>query len=171
MRDVGQAKEAERDPVCGMDVDPSTARHKLEHRGTTYYFCLNPGCPEAFKADPEKYLDPKRSAMPIDPTLRASLRAAQQSVLASALGVSASYLQSQLHAGRTISNLVKEKGTDESALRSALRNSAQQVLDPAVRNGTLTELQEDVVLHRIEAGHGQVQPAPERAVERAANEM
>ncbi len=170
MSDVGQAKEAERDPVCGMDVDPSTARHKLEHRGTTYYFCLNPGCLEAFKADPEKYLNPTHRAVPIDPTLRNSLRTAQQSVLASALGFSASYLQSQLQAGRTIADLVKEKGIDESALRSALRNSAQQVLDPAVRNGRLTQSQEDMVLHRIEAGHGHVQPTPQRAAARAANE-
>ena len=27
------------DPVCGMKVDTETAQNKLEHEGTTYYFC------------------------------------------------------------------------------------------------------------------------------------
>jgi Cu+-exporting ATPase len=44
-----------KDPVCGMMVDPHTAKHRHEHRGHTYYFC-NPKCREKFIADPEKYL-------------------------------------------------------------------------------------------------------------------
>jgi YHS domain-containing protein len=47
----------EKDPVCGMDVDPRTARQKTEFNGKTYYFC-GPGCKKAFEATPEKYLDP-----------------------------------------------------------------------------------------------------------------
>jgi Cu+-exporting ATPase len=47
----------EKDPVCGMDVDPATARHSSEYQGKTYYFCA-PGCKKAFDAEPEKYLDP-----------------------------------------------------------------------------------------------------------------
>jgi Cu+-exporting ATPase len=47
----------EKDPVCGMDVDPATVQHKSEHEGKTYYFCA-PGCRRAFEADPGKYLDP-----------------------------------------------------------------------------------------------------------------
>ena len=47
----------EKDPVCGMDVDPATARHSSEHKGKTYYFCA-PGCKKAFDAEPEKYLAP-----------------------------------------------------------------------------------------------------------------
>lgn len=45
------------DPVCGMSVDPSAAKHSAEHNGQTYYFCA-PGCKKAFEADPAKYLDP-----------------------------------------------------------------------------------------------------------------
>jgi YHS domain-containing protein len=45
----------EKDPVCGMDVDPATARQKAEYQGKTYYFC-SPGCKKAFEAEPEKYL-------------------------------------------------------------------------------------------------------------------
>jgi Cu+-exporting ATPase len=44
-----------KDPVCGMLVDPHTAKHRHEHHGHTYYFC-NPKCREKFIADPEKYL-------------------------------------------------------------------------------------------------------------------
>ncbi|HEX4893085.1 MAG TPA: YHS domain-containing protein, partial [Hyphomicrobiaceae bacterium] len=28
-----------KDPVCGMTVDPATAKHSHTHEGTTYYFC------------------------------------------------------------------------------------------------------------------------------------
>ena len=46
------------DPVCGMQVDPSTAAAHVEHEGSTYYFCCN-GCAEKFRANPGKYLRPK----------------------------------------------------------------------------------------------------------------
>ena len=44
-----------KDPVCGMTVDPATAKHRWDHQGKTYVFCCN-GCLEKFKADPEGYL-------------------------------------------------------------------------------------------------------------------
>jgi YHS domain-containing protein len=44
------------DPVCGMDVDVATAKHKTEYKEQTYYFCA-PGCKKAFEAEPETYLD------------------------------------------------------------------------------------------------------------------
>src|SRR5579862_2285389 len=49
-------KALARDPVCGMDVDPATARNVLEHGGKKYYFCC-PHCLEKFRAAPEKYQD------------------------------------------------------------------------------------------------------------------
>ena len=42
------------DPVCGMSVDPHTARHTAFHAGRPYYFC-SAGCRERFLADPERY--------------------------------------------------------------------------------------------------------------------
>jgi len=51
---------AAKDPVCGMSVDPGTARHSAEHQGTTYYFCSG-GCRQKFLADPESYLAPPQS--------------------------------------------------------------------------------------------------------------
>ena len=44
------------DPVCGMAVDPATARHKAAHQGHDYYFC-SAGCKAKFQADPAKYLE------------------------------------------------------------------------------------------------------------------
>ncbi len=55
-----------KDPVCGMDVDPATAKHKAQHAGETYYFCSN-GCRTKFEGDPAKYLSPKPAA-PVDET-------------------------------------------------------------------------------------------------------
>jgi len=44
-----------KDPVCGMEVDEKTAKHKTEHMGKTYYFCAA-GCKEKFEANPHKYM-------------------------------------------------------------------------------------------------------------------
>ncbi len=46
-----------RDPVCGMSVNPATAKHVHEHDGKKYYFC-RAGCVEKFKANPQGYLNP-----------------------------------------------------------------------------------------------------------------
>jgi Cu+-exporting ATPase len=43
------------DPVCGMTIDPDTAKHQAEFRDQTYYFCCG-GCKAKFIAGPEQYL-------------------------------------------------------------------------------------------------------------------
>jgi len=45
----------ERDPVCGMNVNPASAKYSFEHAGKKYFFCCG-GCAEKFTADPQKYL-------------------------------------------------------------------------------------------------------------------
>ena len=45
----------ERDPVCGMNVNPEAAKARAEHDGRTYYFCCG-GCAQKFQQDPAKYL-------------------------------------------------------------------------------------------------------------------
>jgi Cu+-exporting ATPase len=64
--DVAQedvAQEGERDPVCGMTVDPQRTPHRHGHDGRTYYFCGS-GCKAKFAADPTKYLTPVAAAAP-----------------------------------------------------------------------------------------------------------
>jgi xanthine dehydrogenase accessory factor len=46
-----QQKTVAIDPVCGMQVDPATARWTAERDGATFYFCA-PGCRKAFLATP-----------------------------------------------------------------------------------------------------------------------
>jgi Cu+-exporting ATPase len=46
----------ERDPVCGMNVNPASAKHVHEHAGKKYYFCCA-SCVEKFKAHPQEYLN------------------------------------------------------------------------------------------------------------------
>ncbi len=46
----------ERDPVCGMNVNPASAKHVHQEAGKKYYFCCG-SCAEKFKADPRKYLN------------------------------------------------------------------------------------------------------------------
>ncbi len=48
-------KHLVKDPVCGMDVDPHTARYSTVHDGHTYYFC-SAGCKTKFDADPTPYI-------------------------------------------------------------------------------------------------------------------
>jgi heavy metal translocating P-type ATPase len=45
------------DPVCGMEVDPSTDL-RTDYKGTTYFFC-HPSCLERFTADPQSFLEPR----------------------------------------------------------------------------------------------------------------
>ena len=47
-----------KDPVCGMMVDPHTAKHRHTHDGRPYYFC-SARCLEKFVANPAQYLGPE----------------------------------------------------------------------------------------------------------------
>ena len=47
-----------RDPVCGMTVNPHTAKHRHTHAGRPYYFC-SARCREKFIAEPTRYLEPQ----------------------------------------------------------------------------------------------------------------
>jgi Cu+-exporting ATPase len=50
------------DPVCGMKVNPVTAKFSQEHAGETYFFCGR-SCQEKFKADPHGILSRKPGGM------------------------------------------------------------------------------------------------------------
>ena len=52
---AGPALGTDKDPVCGMAVDPHTAKHSAVHGGRSYYFCSS-GCREKFTISPAKYL-------------------------------------------------------------------------------------------------------------------
>ena len=57
------ATDPVRDPVCGMTVDPSTAKGgSAMHAGLAYHFC-SAGCRAKFVANPQLYLD-KASPQP-----------------------------------------------------------------------------------------------------------
>lgn len=43
------------DPVCGMKIEPESARSKIEYEGHTVYFCSK-HCEEEFKKNPKKYM-------------------------------------------------------------------------------------------------------------------
>src|ERR1700683_896610 len=48
-------KIVEKDPVCGMTVDPDRAAAQSVHDSKTFYFCCR-SCATKFAASPEKYL-------------------------------------------------------------------------------------------------------------------
>jgi Cu+-exporting ATPase len=45
----------EKDPVCGMQVDPARAAASSEHQGKTYYFCSS-HCKQKFDRDPKQFV-------------------------------------------------------------------------------------------------------------------
>ena len=67
------------DPVCGMKVDPATAKHRFNYKDHEYLFCSG-RCRERFAADPVSFLKPKQPAAaapagtiyicPMDPEVR-----------------------------------------------------------------------------------------------------
>ena len=62
----GKGEEGVRDPVCGMIVDPHTAKHRHQYLGRAYYFCSS-DCLEKFKADPARYLGDAPNSAPSVP--------------------------------------------------------------------------------------------------------
>jgi Cu+-exporting ATPase len=52
---------SEKDPVCGMTVNPQKAAGSVEHEGKKYYFC-SAGCTERFRKAPEKFLNAAAAA-------------------------------------------------------------------------------------------------------------
>jgi P-type Cu+ transporter len=71
----------EKDPVCGMSVDPVRAPAQEEHQGKDHFFC-SAGCATKFRADPAKYSSqaqtaparrqsrPAQYSCPMDPEVR-----------------------------------------------------------------------------------------------------
>jgi Cu+-exporting ATPase len=60
------------DPVCGMTVDPATAKHRFTYKGEEHLFC-SAGCKAKFEATPETYLarapsqpKPRAESVPAD---------------------------------------------------------------------------------------------------------
>ncbi len=54
-------KVTEKDPVCDMDVDPTSAADSREYQGKKYFFCSS-FCGETFAKDPERFLQGKSKA-------------------------------------------------------------------------------------------------------------
>jgi Cu+-exporting ATPase len=55
-----------KDPVCGMNVDPRSWKHRLERDGRTWHFCSG-GCKAKFTSHPTRYLTPARNTEPASP--------------------------------------------------------------------------------------------------------
>ncbi len=60
---AGDAAQMAKDLVCGMAVDPASAKHSAEHGGHSYYFCSQ-GCKSKFLADPGRFLSAEQKRPP-----------------------------------------------------------------------------------------------------------
>jgi P-type Cu+ transporter len=64
---VSAQARREKDPVCGMNVDPQKAARSVQHGGKTYYFC-SARCGERFAGDAEKFVAASANARVTDET-------------------------------------------------------------------------------------------------------
>src|ERR1700687_5116990 len=70
----------EKDPVCGMVVNPEKPVGRVEHAGKTYYFC-SARCAERFQKEPAKFLvAPGRAGMEHTPAAKVAAPAAAKNV-------------------------------------------------------------------------------------------
>jgi P-type Cu+ transporter len=58
------AQKGVRDPICGMTVDPATAKHRTDYAGETFFFCSSK-CKDRFAADPRRYAAPQADEPPV----------------------------------------------------------------------------------------------------------
>src|SRR4051812_6635575 len=61
LRKQNAAEKSATDLVCGMQVNPATAKNFSEYQGKKYFFC-SPGCKTKFEANPQQYLNNPRPA-------------------------------------------------------------------------------------------------------------
>ena len=61
--DPENPEQGVKDPVCGMTVDPHTAKYRHTYEGRPYYFCAA-RCKDKFVADPALYLKPGPDTAP-----------------------------------------------------------------------------------------------------------
>jgi hypothetical protein len=75
-----------------------------------------------------------------------------EKAVADKLGLSVTDLETQLHSGKTLTTLAKDKGIAETDLYAAAASAAKPQLDQAVKDGKLTQAQADQVLQQIQQG-------------------
>lgn len=80
------------------------------------------------------------------------LMTAELNAAASALHMSTGDLTAALRSGKTLSDLEAQQKVSDSTVKTAMRNAAKGVLDPLVKNGTITQDQEDAALARVGSG-------------------
>lgn len=59
--------ESAKDPVCGMAIDPATAKHQATYAGQSYFFCST-SCHSKFEADPTAYVGHREEPSVSKPT-------------------------------------------------------------------------------------------------------
>jgi polyhydroxyalkanoate synthesis regulator phasin len=84
-----------------------------------------------------------------DRAILRDLRTAEMNAVASALKLSPADLQSQLRSGKSLSQLETQQKVSDATVQSAVHNAAKGVLDKAVKAGTITQQQEDMLLSHL----------------------
>ena len=86
---------------------------------------------------------------PVDHGILSDVRTAELDAAAAALKMTRADLEAQLRAGTRLSTLEQQKGVSADTVRNAERDAAKSVLDKAVKEGKITQGQEDEVLSKV----------------------
>ncbi|MEO6798265.1 MAG: hypothetical protein ABI401_06240 [Candidatus Dormibacter sp.] len=89
-----------------------------------------------------------------DRTVLRDVMTAELNAAAGALHLSASDLQAQLKAGKTLADLEAAGKVSDTTVKAAMKAAARGVLDKAVKAGTMTQAQADAILARSDRGFG-----------------
>jgi len=79
---------------------------------------------------------------------------AELNAAAGALHMSASDLQAQLKAGKSLADLEAASKVSDATVKAAMKAAAKGALDKAVKAGTITQAKEDALLARSDRGFG-----------------
>jgi polyhydroxyalkanoate synthesis regulator phasin len=80
------------------------------------------------------------------------LMTAELNAAASALHMSTADLQSALRSGKSLADLETQQKVSDSVVKAAMKSAAKGVLDNAVKAGSITQAQADVILSRVGSG-------------------
>jgi hypothetical protein len=70
--------------------------------------------------------------------------------VADKLGITTTELMTDLKNGQTLADIAKSKNVNVADLKTTIINTVKPDLDAAVKNGTLTQAQEDSIIQRIQ---------------------
>src|SRR5487761_2593766 len=142
----GQASAAAATPTAGK----MTAAQKAQAEQELKQYATNPCAALQAAAQARQAQGSGAGASSSQTQLIGGARTALLTAVAGAMNISASALQSELSSGKTVAQVITEKGASKSAVDTAYLKSAQSQLSAAVSKGALSQSQSSMAYSFIQ---------------------